>query len=48
MQKVMAKTVGCKYAWPFKDAVLEEDAPDYYTIIEVIRWGRFVFDKKSI
>jgi len=35
MQKVMAKIMACKYAWPFKNAVLEEDAPDYYNIIEV-------------
>lgn len=35
MQKVMAKIMSCKYAWPFKNAVLEEDAPDYYTIIQV-------------
>lgn len=35
MQKVMAKIMSCKYAWPFKNAVLEEDAPDYYNIIEV-------------
>ena len=35
MQKVMAKIMGCKYAWPFKNAVLEEDAPDYYNIIQV-------------
>ena len=35
MQKVMAKIVACKYAWPFKTAVCEEDAPDYYKIIQV-------------
>lgn len=39
MQKVMAKIMSCKFAWPFKNAVLEEDAPDYYTIIEVSSSG---------
>lgn len=35
MHKVMAKLLACKYAWPFKNAVSEDDAPDYNTIIEV-------------
>lgn len=36
MHKVLSKVLMCKYAWPFKDAVSEEDAPDYNTIISVI------------
>ena len=32
---VLSKVLQCKYAWPFKDAVSEEDAPDYNTIIQV-------------
>ena len=35
MHKVLTKVLQSKYAWPFKSAVSEEDAPDYYKIIEV-------------
>ena len=35
MHKVLSKLMQCKYAWPFKNAVSEEDAPDYSKIIEV-------------
>ncbi|CAF0825160.1 unnamed protein product [Brachionus calyciflorus] len=34
MYKVLQKLLQCKYAWPFKNAVSEDDAPDYNTIIE--------------
>jgi hypothetical protein len=34
MHKVLSKLLQCKYAWPFKTAVAEEDAPDYNTIIQ--------------
>ena len=30
----MAKIMTCKYSWPFKNAVTEEEAPDYYSIIK--------------
>ncbi len=36
MNKVLNKILQSKYAWPFKDAVSEDDAPDYNEIIEVI------------
>ena len=36
MHKVLTKVLQSKYAWPFKNAVSEDDAPDYNTIIEVI------------
>lgn len=35
MHKVLTKVLLSKYAWPFKNAVSEDDAPDYNTIIEV-------------
>lgn len=35
MYKVLQKLLQCKYSWPFKTAVSEDDAPDYNTIIEV-------------
>jgi hypothetical protein len=35
MNKVLNKILQSKYAWPFKDPVSEEDAPDYNKIIEV-------------
>jgi hypothetical protein len=35
MNKVLNKVLQSKYAWPFKNAVSEEDAPDYNEIIEV-------------
>jgi hypothetical protein len=35
MHKVLTKVLQSKYAWPFKTPVSEEDAPDYYKIIEV-------------
>ena len=35
MHKVLSKLLQSKYAWPFKNAVSEEDAPDYNKIIEV-------------
>lgn len=34
MYKVLQKILQCKYAWPFKNAVSEDDAPDYNTIIQ--------------
>ena len=34
MNKVLAKILQSKYAWPFKEPVSEEDAPDYNQIIE--------------
>lgn len=37
MGKVLNKLLQCKYAWPFKNAVSEEDAPDYNKIIQVNR-----------
>lgn len=36
MHKVLNKILLSKYAWPFKDPVTEEDAPNYSTIITVI------------
>lgn len=36
MYKVLQKLQQCKYSWPFKTAVSEEDAPDYNSIIQVI------------
>ena len=35
MYKVLQKVLQSKYAWPFKNAVSEEDAPDYNNIIQV-------------
>lgn len=35
MHKVLNKVLTSKYAWPFKNAVSEDDAPDYNTIITV-------------
>lgn len=35
MLKVMNKIQQCKYSWPFKDPVSEEDAPDYKELIDV-------------
>lgn len=35
MHKVLNKILLSKYAWPFKDPVTEEDAPNYATIITV-------------
>lgn len=35
MYKVLQKLLQCKYSWPFKTAVSEDDAPDYNSIIEV-------------
>ena len=35
MHKVLSKVLACKFAWPFKNAVSEDDAPDYNTIIQV-------------
>ena len=35
MCKVLSKLMQCKYAWPFKAAVSEDDAPDYTKIIQV-------------
>lgn len=40
MHKVLNKLLQCKYAWPFKDPVTEEDAPNYSTIISVC-WEHF-------
>jgi hypothetical protein len=34
MHKVLTKILQSKYAWPFKNAVSEDDAPDYNTLIE--------------
>jgi hypothetical protein len=35
MKKVINKILTSKYAWPFKSAVTEDEAPDYKTIVEV-------------
>jgi hypothetical protein len=35
MHKVLSKLLQCKYAWPFKNAVSEDEAPDYNKIIQV-------------
>ena len=34
---VLNKILSSKYAWPFKTAVTEGDAPDYKTIVQVTK-----------